>query len=98
MIENNHYTITAERLPVHELIGLNVRILASKDASRKGFAGKVVDETQKMFTIETANGEVRVPKNECSFSFDLGGEEVRVEGKNILYTPVERLKSGWGAQ
>ena len=76
MIETNHYTITRERLPVHELIGLQVRVFASKDANKKAFSGKVVDETKKMFTIETAHGEKHIPKNESLFSFDLGGEEV----------------------
>ena len=34
MIKTNHYTI-AERLSIHELIGLSVRVSMSKDAGKK---------------------------------------------------------------
>ena len=94
MINTKHYTITREVLPIHELIGLSVNVTESKDASKKGIAGMVVNETQRMLTIETHAGEKKVPKNESIFVFDLNGEQVALEGNEIMGNPIERLKNG----
>ncbi|MFH0970623.1 MAG: ribonuclease P protein subunit [Candidatus Diapherotrites archaeon] len=94
MIKTEKYTITRERLPIHELIGLAVKIEKSTDASKKGVNGIIVDETQRTFSIETTNGIKTIPKNENTFAFTLGNEQVILEGKKMLYTPIERLKNG----
>ncbi len=94
MIKTAKYAITGERLSIHELIGLNVLVTQSKDANKKGIAGTIVDETQRTFVIETANGEKIVPKNESVFAFELGTENVTLKGSDLLYTSIERLKNG----
>ena len=98
MIKTEKYSISGKVLPFHEMIGLNVRVSVSKDTQKQALQGKIVDETQRTFTIEMQNGmEKIIPKNESTFAFDLTqGEVIEVEGKNILYTPVERLKAAWG--
>ena len=93
----HHYTITGKVLPIHELIGLSVSVKESKDAKKLGISGMIVDETQRTFVIENANGnEIILPKNESIFEFTLGDELVSLKGKTLLYTPVERLKAQWG--
>lgn len=94
MIKTQQYAITGERLSIHELIGLNVSVKQSKDSNKKGIAGMIVDETQRTFVIETNTGEKIVPKNESIFSFELGNENVTLNGNTLLYTPIERLKNG----
>lgn len=94
MIKTNHYTLTGERLSIHELIGLSVRVVESVDASKKGLAGKIVDETQRTIVIEMNNMEKKLPKNESTFAFDLNGEIVEIEGNELVGNPIERLKNG----
>ncbi len=94
MINHDHYTISRESLPAHEMMGLPVRVTASRDAGKKNVEGIIVDETQRTFSIETRNGVKTIPKNETMFTFTLGNEEVTLRGKDLLYTPIERLKNG----
>lgn len=94
MIKTNHYTLSREVLPIHELIGLNVKVVESVDASKKGLVGKIVDETQRMIVIDMNNTEKTLPKNESTFAFDLDGEIVEIEGHELVGNPIERLKNG----
>jgi RNase P/RNase MRP subunit p29 len=94
MIKTNHYALTKELLPIHELIGLNMSVVSSVDASKKGLSGKIVDETQRTFVIESLNVEKTLPKNESTFAFDIDGEIVEIEGSELLGNPIERLKNG----
>lgn len=98
MIKTEKYSISGKVLPFHEMIGLNVRVTQSKDMQKQGLQGKIVDESQRTFTIELQNGNEKViPKNESTFAFDLTqGEVMEVQGNQILYTPIERLKAKWG--
>ena len=94
MIKTNHYTLNTESLPIHELIGLTTRVVESVDASKKGLFGKMVDETQRTIVIDMNNTEKKLPKNESTFAFDLDGEIVEIEGRELAGNPIERLKNG----
>ncbi len=94
MIKTKNYLITRERLLIHELIGLQVEVAQTKDPKKKGLRGRIVDETQHTFKIETAKGEKIVPKNECAFTFELGEEKMLLDGSELMQNPIERLKSG----
>ncbi len=94
MINHQKYTINAERLPIHELIGLSLSVIESTDAGKKGIHGMIVNETQRMFTIETKTGEKNIPKHESTFVFDVNGENVTLEGNELMGNPIERLKNG----
>jgi ribonuclease P protein subunit POP4 len=94
MIKTTNYTITRENLPIHELIGLDVSVVTSTDANKKGLMGKIIDETQRTFTIQTSKGEKVVPKHESTFAFVLGSETIIIEGTELQSNPIERLKNG----
>lgn len=94
MIKTNHYTISRENLPIHELIGLDVNVVLSTDANKKGLMGTIVDETQRTFTIQTSKGDKVVPKHESTFAFALGSETIMIEGTELQSNPIERLKNG----
>ena len=94
MIKTKNYTITRENLPIHELIGLDVSVVTSTDSNKKGLSGRIVDETQRTFTIETLKGDKTVPKHESTFAFVLGSETIMIEGTELQSNPIERLKNG----
>lgn len=106
MIKGKNYSITAENIKGHEIIGLDVLVKKSSDVSREGIMGKVVDETKNTLVIEgkhsSSNGGVKVkkfiiPKKECDFEFDLNGEKVVVKGIEIMRRPEERAKEWRGS-
>ena len=94
MINTNHYTITRENLPIHEIMGLQVQVVRSTDPKKKGIKGIIVDETQRTLVIETRNEEKILPKNESTFAFDMNGELVELDGEELMGNHIERLKNG----
>lgn len=85
--------ITAKNLVRHELIGLQVRVIASSNFSAIGGNGRVVDESRNMLTVETEFGEKHYAKEQCMFAFTLpSGDIVRVDGKVLVGRPEDRIK------
>lgn len=85
--------ICARNIIRHELIGLEVKVAKSSDKSLVGLTGKVIDETMKTLLISCEGREKRIPKNICTFHFNLPGNVVvEVEGWAILGRPEERVK------
>jgi ribonuclease P protein subunit POP4 len=86
--------ITPKNLVRHELIGLEVKIEKSTDASQKGLKGRIIDETYNTFKIETKEGKEKIiPKANSVFIFILpSGEKVEVEGKLLVARPEDRIK------
>ncbi|MFH7880936.1 MAG: ribonuclease P protein component 1 [Candidatus Aenigmatarchaeota archaeon] len=85
--------INERNLVRHELIGLEVEVIESKNPYQIGIKGKVVDETYKTLVIETPKGEKRVAKNDCVFVFKIpNGKKVRVEGWVLVGKPEDRIK------
>jgi len=85
--------VTPKDLVMHELIGLEVRILSCTNSQLAGLKGTVIDETRNMLTIETPKGEKKLSKENCTFSFHLpSGEWVKVQGSLLLARPEDRIK------
>ncbi|MEM1508933.1 MAG: ribonuclease P protein component 1 [Thermofilaceae archaeon] len=77
----------------HELIGLKVSIIGSRNPSQVGLTGIVVDETMKTLVLETFNGRKRVLKEGTSFLFYLPGcVKLSVNGRELIGRPEDRLK------
>ncbi|WP_456471959.1 ribonuclease P protein component 1 [Methanocaldococcus sp.] len=76
----------------HELIGLKVKIVDSKNKSMVGIEGRVVDETRNMLIIETDKKIVKIPKEIATFLFYLDNCKVKVDGRLLIGRPEERLK------
>lgn len=76
-----------------EFINLNAKIVKSSNPSDVGLSGKIVDETQKTFTI-LYNGKKRtIPKNHTMFCFTYPDETaVEIDGNILLGKPEERIK------
>jgi len=76
----------------HELIGLEVEIVNSTHSGYIGVRGRVVDETRRMFIIESGGVEKKIPKGSCVFEFVDGGQKERIEGAEIEFRPEDRVK------
>jgi ribonuclease P protein subunit POP4 len=87
MIKGKGYEINKKNILNHEMIGLNIEIVESSDPKKKGLKGKIINETKNTFVLES---EKVIPKKECVFDFtDI---QARINGKEILKKPEERLR------
>ena len=85
--------ITPENILKHELIGLNVKIVNSKNEKIVGIKGKVIDETKNTLIIANSNAKRRIPKDIATFQFKLpDGTFVNLDGSKLIGNPENRLK------
>ncbi|MCX6814065.1 MAG: ribonuclease P protein component 1 [Candidatus Aenigmarchaeota archaeon] len=85
--------IAPRDLVMHELIGLEVKVVSCTNKRLEGLSGRVIDETRNILRIETLKGEKSLAKDNCTFSFHLpSGEWVRVEGSLLVSRPEDRIK------
>ena len=85
--------VTAKDIVLHELVGLEVRVISSANKQLEGLSGTVIDETRNMLTIETQKGEKKLSKQDCTFSFPIpSGQWVKVRGDLLLARPEDRIK------
>jgi len=86
--------ITPQNILRHELIGLEARVVNSKNSNLLSTKGKVVDETRNMLTINHDGLERLIPKNVATFRFELkDGTLVDVDGSRLVARPENRLKT-----
>ena len=84
--------LTAETLPRHELAGLRTRVVEARHEGYVGTAGDVVDETRNTLLIGASR--MQVPKADCTFEFELEGDEyVTVEGARLVADPARRTEA-----
>ena len=85
--------ITKENLPIHEWIGLKVRVAKSLSLPFEGISGIVIDETKNTLVIKKGKEEKIVPKKGCVFQFTLpDGKKTDLHGDKITYRPYDRPK------
>jgi ribonuclease P protein subunit POP4 len=83
--------LTPETLTRHELVGLDVEVVAASNPDIVGISGSVVMETTRLLTIERDTRVWHVPKEGATFAFDLpSGDRVRVEGERLVARPARR--------
>jgi len=91
--------ITPNNIHMHELIGLNVEVIASPDRQMIGLQGEVVDESKNMLIITQQKTteevqQVMIPKKDCYFRFKLPtGELVDVDGSLLNKKTENRIKN-----
>ncbi len=83
--------ITLENIALHELIGLETKIVDSSNKQIIGLNGKVVDETKSMFVIKTSNGFKKIPKEQNNWKFSVQSEEIVLHGSNLCKRPFDRV-------
>lgn len=76
-----------------ELIGLQAKVVKSKQPSYKGIRGMVIDETRNTLVIRHKNKDKVVVKDISLFHFTLpDGTIVEIDGNAILGRPEDRVK------
>lgn len=75
-----------------ELIGLKVEVINSKDRSKIGIKGTIIDETKNMLIIDKGRKVVKIPKDICEFKIHTKKGIFLIEGKLLKGRPEERLK------
>jgi ribonuclease P protein subunit POP4 len=84
--------IAPSNILAHELIGLNLRVVSSRDPTLNNVEGKVVYETRKILQIYW-NGRVKsIPKDICRFALHLPQGVVEVDGAKLVAKPEDRVK------
>jgi ribonuclease P protein subunit POP4 len=81
--------IIAKNLELHELIGLEAKVVDSSNESNIGIHGMIVDESKNMIIIDGK----KVLKKDAKFEIIVDNEKVVIDGNNLLKGPVERIKS-----
>ncbi|GKZ12858.1 ribonuclease P protein component 1 [Haladaptatus sp. T7] len=66
--------LTPETLTKHELVGLHVRVVSATNPSLEAIEGRVVSETMRTLTVESASRSWQVPKQGTTFEFELTNE------------------------
>jgi ribonuclease P protein subunit POP4 len=75
----------------HELIGLDVEVVAATDPTQERLRGRIVDETRNTLVLEVRGDEKRIPKRGSRFRFEIQGG-VEVDGDEIRFRPEDRVK------
>jgi len=84
--------ITPATIKFHELIGLEARIVKSRDSTLKNVSGKVVDETKNTLKLYVKDKIKIIPKAYSSFIFKLpDGTKVKIHGSLLIGRPEDRL-------
>ena len=84
-----------KNIVLHELIGLSVKVAKSRDKSRKGVKGIIIDEAKNLLVIRTANGTMRkVPKESSTFILkpSNAARGFKVDGEEIMFRSHERTE------
>ncbi|MEK6965237.1 MAG: ribonuclease P protein subunit [Thermoproteota archaeon] len=83
--------ITQENIAIHELIGLDAKILDSSNKQIVGLSGRIVDETKSMFTLDTKSGLKMIPKHNSKWQFKLDDTQAVLDGAILNRRPHDRL-------
>jgi len=86
------YMRTPKNIIRHELIGLNAEVVEAKNKDIVGIKGRIIDETQKTFTLETKKGIKKIQKGIAKFKLSFDKFEVIVDGKSLFGRPEDRIK------
>lgn len=83
---------TLRNLLKHELIGLEVEVLESRNVYEKGIKGEIVDETRNTLVIKTRRSDKMIQKDGRKFMITLDGKHIVVDGSAIVGRPEDRIK------
>jgi ribonuclease P protein subunit POP4 len=77
----------------HELIGLKAEVVRSSNSNCLGIWGRVIDETQKTFTVMYKGKQKVIIKQESVLHFTLAdGSVIEVDGRVLIGRPEDRVK------
>ena len=84
--------ISLQNVLSHELIGLDVLVVAASNPTHTGVSGLIVDETKNMLAIQTIQGLKKIPKRHSIFRLNLPeGRIVEIDGSVLSLAPEKRI-------
>ncbi len=84
--------ICPKNLIYHELIGLNLEVIESKNKNIVGTKGKIIDETKNLIIIKKNNEEKKIIKKNSKFKICLEEKDVFIDGGLLVGSPEKRTK------
>ena len=84
--------ITPGNILMHELIGLEVKVVGDSNPHNVSISGKIVDETRNTIVIRQCGEAKTVAKQHARFLFRLPNVDVEVEGASLVGRPEDRVK------
>lgn len=83
---------TAANIARHELIGLEIEVVSSKNKSLAGRKGVITDETRDTLKINENGREITMMKNAIVFRTQVGGKTIEIDGSCLMGRPEDRAK------
>jgi ribonuclease P protein subunit POP4 len=77
---------------IHELVGLGIEVLESRDPDQIGIKGTVIKETKNLLYVKSGSGIKKLVKQISLFRFDAEGKEFLVAGDTINFRSHERTE------
>jgi ribonuclease P protein subunit POP4 len=81
-----------KNIVLHELVGLDAKVVNSSDMSQIGIKGKVIRETKNLLFLDDNNRTRMIVKKNSTFEFSKGKEVFVVKGEEINFRPYERTE------
>ena len=76
----------------YELIGLDIKIVSSKNQDLLGLKGRVIDETKNMLIIQSNNQIKKIIKNQVTLELKMNNKLMQIDGKLLTGRSEERIK------
>ncbi len=76
----------------HELIGLNIEIINSKNKSNIGIKGKIIDETKHTLKIKKGDKIKTVFKKNIILKTKVNNHSIKIDGYKLVKRSYERVK------
>ena len=84
--------VNASNILLHELIGLDIRVVNDCNSSTNGLSGRVIDETRKTLVLRGDGKPARIMKKNAVFTFNLPEGRVEVKGVALVGRPEDSVK------
>jgi len=83
--------ITEQNILLHELIGLDAKVVDSTNKDVIGIHGTIIDETRSMLILDTKNGIKKIQKEHSEWKFSSNFNDIIIQGNKITKRPHDRL-------
>ncbi len=83
--------ITEQNILLHELVGLEAKVIESTNKDVVGIHGTILDETKSMLILDTKKGIKKIHKDHNKWKFSLNFNDIIVQGNKIAKRSHDRL-------
>lgn len=77
---------------MHELIGLKMEVIDSKNKNLVGIKGTIIDETKNTLVIKDQDKTRTLLKDQVTLKIFKDNHEIKVNGDILIGRPEDRLK------